>query len=87
MDNSWGDHINYSDDVGMPTVALLLIKIILNSVISTPGERFVNADISSFYLMTQLKCPKFTRIKLNNIPVEVIHEYKLKKKVAQDDLH
>ena len=32
-----GNLINYPDDVGTPTANLLLIKIFLNSVISTPG--------------------------------------------------
>ena len=50
-----GNLINYPDDVGTPTANLLLIKIFLNSVISTDGARFANADLSNFYLMTPLK--------------------------------
>lgn len=50
-----GNLINYPDDVGTPTANLLLIKIFLNSVISTPGAKFANADLSNFYLMTPLK--------------------------------
>ena len=45
-----GNLIHYPDDVGTPTADLLLIKIFLNSVISTPAARFANADISNFYL-------------------------------------
>ena len=41
-----GNLINYPNDVGTPTANLLLIKIFLNSVISTRGARFANADIS-----------------------------------------
>eukprot|EP00804_Cyclotella_cryptica_P002310 CCRYP_004049-RA/>CCRYP_004049-RA protein AED:0.34 eAED:0.37 QI:0/-1/0/1/-1/1/1/0/498 len=50
-----GNLINYPEDVGTPTANLLLIKIFLNSVISTDSARFANADISNFYLMTPLK--------------------------------
>ena len=72
-----GNLINYPEDVGTPTANLLLIKIFLNSVISTPGARFANADISNFYLMTPLKRPEYAKVKLSDIPEEVIGEYKL----------
>jgi hypothetical protein len=52
-----GNLINYPEDVGTPTASLLLIKIFLNSVISTEGARFANADVSNSYLMTPLRRP------------------------------
>jgi hypothetical protein len=79
-----GNLINYLDDVGTPTANLLLIKILLNSEISTPGAQFANADISNFYLMTPLKRPEFAKVKLSDIPEEVIEEYKLHEKVTPD---
>lgn len=54
-----GNLIHYPEDVGTPTDDLLLIKLFLNSVISTEGARFATADISNFYLMTPLKRPEF----------------------------
>ena len=54
-----GNLINYPDDVGTPMANLLLIKILLNSVISTPGAKFATTDISNFYLMTPHKRPEF----------------------------
>ena len=50
-----GNLINYPDDVNTLTANLLLIKIFLNSMISTPGMRFASAKISDSYLMTPLK--------------------------------
>ena len=44
--------INYPEDMGTPMADLLLIKIFFNSVRSTPGARFANADMSIFYLNT-----------------------------------
>ena len=79
-----GNLINYPDDVGAPTANLLLIKIFLNSVISTPGAKFANADISNFYLMMPLKHPEYAKIKFLDIPEEVIKEYKLDEKVTSD---
>ena len=79
-----GNLINYPDDVGTPTANLLLIKIFLNSVVSTPGAKFANADIANFYLMTPLKRPEYAKIKLSDIPDEIIDEYNLKEKATPD---
>ena len=49
-----GNLINYHEDTN-----LLLIKIFLNSVISTPGACVATTDISNFYLMSPLKKPEF----------------------------
>jgi hypothetical protein len=41
-------------------------------------------DISNFYLMTPLHHAKFIRIKLSDIPDEVIREYKLTEKATKN---
>ena len=79
-----GNLINYPEDVGTPTANLLLIKIFLNSIISTPGARFANADISNFYLMTPLKRPEYGKVKLSDIPAEIIKKYRLEEKATAD---
>ncbi len=79
-----GNLINYPDDVGTPTANQLLIKIFLNCDISTKGAKFANVDLANFYLMTPLKRPKYAKIKLTNIPEEVIKEYKLHENVTPD---
>ncbi len=50
-----GNLINYPDNVGTLTANLLLIKILLNSVILTEGAKFATANLSNFYLVTELK--------------------------------
>jgi hypothetical protein len=70
-----GDKINYPFEVATPTAEMLVAKILFNSVISTPGTRFMTMDISNFYLMTPLKRPEFIRIKLGEVPEEIIKEY------------
>ena len=63
---------------------MLLAKTLFKSVISTKGARFMTMDISNFYLMTPLKQPEYMRVKLNNIPQEIIDEYKSKDKAIPD---
>ena len=81
-----GNLINYPDDVGVSTANLLLIKIFLNSVISMKGAKFANADLANFYLMSLLKRPEYAKIKLSDIPEEVIIEYKLNQLATPDGL-
>jgi hypothetical protein len=79
-----GDRINYPFEVGTPTADMLLAKILWNSIISTKGARFMTIDIKNFYLMTPLKRPEYFRLKLSDIPQEIIDEYKLKEKATPD---
>ncbi|KAL7488544.1 hypothetical protein ACHAW6_014130 [Cyclotella cf. meneghiniana] len=67
-----------------PTADLLLIKIFLNSVISSEGTKFATADILNFYLMMPLKRPEFGRVKISDIPEEIIKEYELEKYATAD---
>jgi hypothetical protein len=79
-----GDKINYPDDVGTPTADLLLVKTHANSVISTPKARYMTLDISNFYLNTPMKRYEYVRIKLTDIPEEVIVEYNLRDKADEN---
>ena len=45
-----GDRINYPGEVATPTAEMLVAKMLFNSVISTPGAKFMTMDISNFYL-------------------------------------
>jgi hypothetical protein len=40
-----GDRVHYPFDVGTPTANLLTVKLLINSVISTPGAIFFMMDI------------------------------------------
>jgi len=53
------------------------MKLLVNSVISTPGAKFMTMDISNFYLMTPLKRKEYLRMKLSDIPEDVIKQYNL----------
>jgi hypothetical protein len=77
-----GDKINYPGAVATPTAEMLVAKILFNSVISTKDAKFMTIDISNFYLNSPLPRPEFVKIKINDIPEEIIKEYKLCNKVT-----
>ena len=79
-----GNKINYPFDVGTPTADMLLVKILFNSIVSTKGAKFMTADIKNFYLMTPLKRWEYIKLKLSDIPAEVISEYNLMEKATKD---
>ncbi|KAL7425759.1 hypothetical protein ACHAXH_000120 [Discostella pseudostelligera] len=72
-----GNRICYPGDTGTRTGSLELVKLQINSTLSTPGARFACFDISNFYLGTPMDRPEYVRIKLTDIPTEFIDEYTL----------
>ncbi len=79
-----GNLINFPDDCGMPTADLLMVKLMLNSVISTPNAKFMTINIKDFYLMTPMDWYENFRIKLELFPPNIIEEYGLLDKVDAD---
>jgi hypothetical protein len=63
--------------VGTPTADMTLVKILLNSVISTKGEKCVMLDLKDFYLNTPMKRYEYMHLKLSDIPEEIMQEYNL----------
>jgi hypothetical protein len=68
----------------MPTADMTLFKCLANSIISTPGARCFMLDIKDFYLNTPMKCKEFMRLKITDIPDEIIKEYNLQELVTKD---
>ena len=48
------DRINYPDNYGTPTADMMIVKLLINSVISTKGAKFMSIDIKDFYLNTPM---------------------------------
>ncbi len=71
------DRVHYPFDAGMPTADLLTVKLLINSIISTPGARFFTMDIKNFYLCTPMLQYKYMCLKLSDMPEDVIKHYKL----------
>lgn len=74
-----GDLIKYPFDKSAPTADLPIIKLLWNSVLSTPGAKYFTMDISNFYLGTPLPRPEFMRLPVTMIPEEIMQKYDLAK--------
>jgi hypothetical protein len=47
-----------------------MVKIHLNSVVSTMGARYCTIDLKDFYLNTPMACPEFMCMKLADLSEE-----------------
>ncbi len=63
-----GNLIMYSINCGTPMVDHLTIKLLLNSVISMQGARFMTIDIKDFYLNTLMDQFEYMKLKLSDLP-------------------
>jgi hypothetical protein len=79
-----GNLISYLDVCGTPTVDILTIKLLFNSVISMPNSNFMTINIKDFYLMTPMDCYEYFRMKLKLFPQDIIDKYALRDKVDVD---
>ena len=81
-----GNLINYPGDCETPTADLLTVKLMFNSIISTPNAKFMTIDIKDFYLMTPMAMARFEyfRMKVDLFPQDIIKEYGLSNKVDTD---
>jgi hypothetical protein len=72
-----GDQIEYPGNKSTRTAGLTTAKILINSVISTLGAKFLVIDINNFYLNTPLGRFKYMFINLASLPQETIKKYDL----------
>ena len=79
-----GNLIVYPGDCGTPTVDLLTVKLLLNSVISTPDAKFITIDIKDFYLNTPMDRFEYMKLKLSNLPEDFVTLYNLVSKVDKN---
>ena len=83
-----GNLINFPGNCGTPTADLLTVKLLFNSIISTPNAKFMSIDIKDFYLCTPMKRYEYFRMKLELFPEDIIQEYDLRNKVdATGNVH
>ena len=54
-----GDRVLYPGYASTPTANLLIVKILINSIISTAGAKFMTMDIKDFYLNTPMARYKY----------------------------
>jgi hypothetical protein len=76
-----GNLVNYPGNCGTRTANLLTVKLLLNSIISTPNAKFMTLNLKDFYLMTLMKRYTYFRMILKLFPQDIIDEYNLTSKV------
>jgi hypothetical protein len=79
-----GDRVHYPSDAGTPTADLLTIKILINSIISTAGAKFMIMDIKDFYLNTLMARYEYMRLRIADMPDNIIEHYNLRDKATPD---
>eukprot|EP00804_Cyclotella_cryptica_P024318 CCRYP_015306-RA/>CCRYP_015306-RA protein AED:0.36 eAED:0.36 QI:0/-1/0/1/-1/1/1/0/360 len=57
---------------------MITVKILLNSIISTVNAKFMTIDIKDFYLNTPMERLEYMRLKLSDIPSNIIELYHLR---------
>jgi hypothetical protein len=72
-----GDLIEYPGDQLTRAAGLTTAKILINSVISTLGAKFLGIDINFFYMNTPLGRFEYMVINLSSLPQETIDKYDL----------
>jgi hypothetical protein len=79
-----GDRVHYPGDTSTPTADLLTVKLLINSIISTAGAKFMTMDIKDFYLNTPMARYEYMRLRIVDIPDDVIKHYNLRNKATPD---
>ena len=74
-----GTNVCYPRDVGTNTASLELFKLMINSILSRAGAKYVCFDIENFYFSTPLDKPEYVKIQLSKMLQEYIDEYDLTK--------
>jgi hypothetical protein len=72
-----GDRVHYPFNMGTPATNLLTVKLLINSVILTPGAKIFMMDIKNFYLCTPMTRYKYMRLKLSDMLEDMIKHYRL----------
>ena len=68
-----GDNrVEYNGAVTTETADMTLVKLLINSVVSTPNAKFMTMDMKDFYLGTLMKGPEFVRVPVHMIPEEIM---------------
>ena len=76
-----GNLADYPEELTTRTADLIITKIMWNSVLSTPGAKYMCTDVKNMYLATPMECYKYMQMKIEIIPQEFMDTYQLHDKV------
>jgi len=72
-----GDRTNYDGDRYSWVANMSAIKILFNSIVSTPHASLITIDIIDFYLMTELDRPEYIKVHISRIPARIVKKHAL----------
>jgi hypothetical protein len=79
-----GDRIIYDGNVSTPTGDLTTVKVLINSVLTTPTARFMSINIKDFYLGTLMARFEYVCTPVKYIPRDIMAQYQLQLLVHND---
>jgi hypothetical protein len=80
-----GNLINYPGKLMTQTADFTAAKLLWNSMLSTPGAKYMCLDIKNFYLSASLNRFKYMQIPFALFPPRIVEQYALKDKVLMLD--
>ncbi|GAX19836.1 hypothetical protein FisN_11Lu298 [Fistulifera solaris] len=82
-----GDRIQHHGDISTHTADVITVKILINSVLSTPNARAMSMDLKDFYLTANLDEYEYIRVPVHLIPDVIIDLYQLQDKIHNGFLY
>ena len=82
-----GNLLNYDSKTKILTADLIILKLLLNSALSTPKAKFLTSNIKKFYLVIKLKNKQHMYLPADLILKEVMGACNLHKLVHNSKIH
>ena len=79
-----GHRINFEGECSTQAANLLIVELLFDCMVSTPGAIFLGLDLKDLYLNTLMDRREYLKVKLAIFPDNVIAHYNLKGKVTKD---
>ena len=76
-----GNLLDYEGNTKTPTADLITLKLLINSVLSTPQAKFMTTDMKNFYLETALKKKQHVFLPADLLPDEITQACNLQDKI------
>ena len=79
-----GDRLDYYGETSTEITSLEIVKILINSILSTKNHKFITIGLSKFYIKYNLEKYQYIRFYISMIPQEIIDVYNLSSIVEPD---
>ena len=72
-----GDRVEYPGKVSTKTASIATAKMLCNSIVSTPGAKFMTMDTKDFHLCTPMDRYEYMRARIDDILKDIFEFYNL----------